>query len=253
MNIIVCIKRVPDTETRVRLADGDKDIDPGGVKYVMSPYDEFALEAALRMKEERGDGEVTVLTLGADSAQETLRAGLAVGADAAVLLKGAVTMDGLATAKTLTAELEGRDAPLILFGVKAADYDQQQVGPMVATLLGRPCASNVTSFELTDGAVLCRREVEGGTEVVELQLPAVVSVTKGEFQLRYASLKGIMAAKKKEIRQVAAPPAVDRQTIMALYVPEKGKQTRMIEGPPAEAAKALIRLLREEARAIEGE
>ena len=249
MNIIVCIKRVPDTETRVRLADGDKDIDPGGIKYVMSPYDEFALEAALRMKEELGDGEVTVLTLGDDSAQETLRSGLAVGADAAVLLKGAVTMDGLATAKTLAAELEGRDAPLILFGVKAADYDQQQVGPMVATLLGRPCASNVTSFELTDGAVLCRREVEGGTEVVELQLPAVVSVTKGEFQLRYASLKGIMAAKKKPLEQKDAVVAESRLTVERLEYPPARVEGRIV-GEGAAAVPELVRLLREEANVL---
>ena len=150
LNIIVCVKRVPDTETRIRLANGDKEIDPAGVKYVMSPYDEFALEAALRMKEESGEGEVTVLTLGEDSSQEILRGGLAVGADSAVLLKGPVTMDGLATAKALAAELQNRDAPLVIFGVKAVDDDQQQVGPMVATILERPCASNVTGFELID-------------------------------------------------------------------------------------------------------
>ena len=249
LNIIVCIKRVPDTETRIRLADGEKDIDPGGVKYVMSPYDEFALEAALRMRDERGEGEVTVLTLGDDSAQETLRAGLAVGADAAVLLKGAVTMDGLATAKVLAQELEGRDAPLVLFGVKAADDDQQQVGPMVATLLGRPCTSNVTSFELGDGVVTCRREVEGGTEVVELRLPAMVSITKGAFEPRYASLKGIMAAKKKPLEQKDVEVPESRLSAERLEYPAARAEGQIVgEGP--DAVPELVRLLREEANAL---
>ena len=249
LNIIVCIKRVPDTETRIRLSDGEKDIDPGGVKYVMSPYDEFALEAALRMRDERGEGEVTVLTLGDDSAQETLRAGLAVGADAAVLLKGAVTMDGLATAKVLAQELAGRDAPLVLFGVKAADDDQQQVGPMVATLLGRPCTSNVTSFELGDGVVTCRREVEGGTEVVELRLPAMVSITKGAFEPRYASLKGIMAAKKKPLEQKDVEVPESRLSVERLEYPAARAEGQIVgEGP--DAVPELVRLLREEANAL---
>jgi electron transfer flavoprotein beta subunit len=249
LNIIVCIKRVPDTETRIRLAEGERDIDPGGVKYVMSPYDEFALEAALRMRDERGEGEVTLLTLGEDTSQETLRAGLAVGADAAVLLKGGVTMDGLSTAKVLAAELEGRDAPLILFGVKAADDDQQQVGPMVATLLDRPCTSNVTSFELGDGVVTCRREVEGGTEVIELQLPAVVSITKGAFEPRYASLKGIMAAKKKPLEQKDVEVPEGRLTVERLEYPAARAEGRIV-GEGADAVPELVRLLREEANAL---
>ncbi len=188
MNITVCLKRVPDTETRVKISDSGTSIDPGGVKFVLSPYDEFALEAALRMTEASGEGEVVALTLGDTSSQETLRSALAMGADRAVLLNGEVTMDGLATARALVSELGETDAPLILFGVKAADDDQQQVGPMVATLMGRPCATGVSSFELTEGTVVCDREVEGGTERIELPLPAVLTVTKGAFEPRYASL-----------------------------------------------------------------
>ena len=145
MNITVCLKRVPDTETRVKISDSGTSIDPGGVKFVLSPYDEFALEAALRMTEASGEGEVMALTLGDTTSQETLRSALAMGADRAVLLNGEVTMDGLATARALVSELGEADAPLILFGVKAADDDQQQVGPMVATLMGRPCATGVAS------------------------------------------------------------------------------------------------------------
>ncbi|HKJ00930.1 MAG TPA: hypothetical protein VJ997_00705, partial [Longimicrobiales bacterium] len=167
------MKRVPDTETRIRIGDGGTAIDPAGVKFIMSPYDEFAVEAALRTKESAGAGEVTLVTLGDASSQETLRAGLAMGADKAVLLTGESGLDGLATAKALASELKDATAPLILFGVKAADDDQQQVGPMAATLIGRSCVTGVTSFELQEGKVLCHREVEGGVEVVEATLPAV--------------------------------------------------------------------------------
>ena len=249
MDIIVCVKRVPDTETRVRISEGRKEIDPAGVKYVMSPYDEFALEAALRMKEEGGEGDVTLLTLGDESSLETLRAGLAVGADAAVLLKGSVTMDGLATAKTLAGELADRDAPLVLFGVKAVDDDQQQVGPMVATLLGRPCATNVASLQVGDGVVTCRREVEGGVEVVALELPAVVSLTKGPSELRYASLRGIMAAKRKPLEQKAVEAAPSRLTVDRLDYPPPREEGRIV-GEGADAVPELVRLLREEANVL---
>tara|TARA_Y100000590_G_scaffold175894_1_gene201007 strand:+ start:2023 stop:2778 length:756 start_codon:yes stop_codon:yes gene_type:complete len=249
LNIIVCVKRVPDTETRIRMANGDKEIDPAGVKYVMSPYDEFALEAALRMKEESGEGEVTVLTLGEDSSQEILRGGLAVGADSAVLLKGPVTMDGLATAKALAAELQNRDAPLVIFGVKAVDDDQQQVGPMVATILERPCASNVTGFELVDDKLRCRREVEGGTEIIELKLPAVVSITKGDFEPRYASLKGIMAAKKKPLEQIEASISESSLIVERLDYPPVRTPGRIV-GEGVDAVPELVRILREESNVI---
>jgi electron transfer flavoprotein beta subunit len=247
LNIAVCIKRVPDTETRVRI-DGTG-IDSNGVKFVMSPYDEFAVEAALRTKESLGEGEVTVLTFGDDASQETLRATLAMGADRAVLLAGDVTMDGLATAKTLAAELEGMDAPLVLFGVKSADDDQQQVGPMVATLMGRPCVTAVADFEIAEGTIRCHHDVEGGTEVVELSTPAVLSITKGAFEPRYASLKGIMAAKRKPLERKEAHVVASRLRIEGLDYPPERPEGRVVgEGP--EAVAELVRLLREEAGAL---
>lgn len=249
MNITVCLKRVPDTETRVRISDSGTSIDPGGVKFVMSPYDEFAMEAALRMTEASGEGEVVALTLGDTTSQETLRSALAIGADRAVLLNGEVTMDGLATARALASELGEADVPLILFGMKAADDDQQQVGPMVATLMGRPCATGVSSFELTDGTVVCDREVEGGTERIELPLPAVITVTKGEFEPRYASLKGIMAAKRKPLEEKEAQISPARITVEKLEYPPARAEGRIVgEGP--DAVPELVRLLREEANAL---
>ena len=251
MDIIVCLKRVPDTETRVRFSEGSTVIEPEGIKYIVSPYDEFALEAAFRTTEMTEEGQVTVMTLGNEDSQETLRAALAAGADAAVLLRaqGAVTMDGLATAKALAAELETREEQLVLFGVKAGDDDQQQVGPMVATLLGRPCASNVTSFEVGEGVLRCHRDVEGGTEVVELDLPAVVTLTKGAFELRFASLKGIMAAKRKplDVKDVDLPES--RLSVERLdYPPERAAGWILGEG--ADAVPELVQLLRDEANVL---
>jgi electron transfer flavoprotein beta subunit len=226
-------------------------IEPEGIKYIVSPYDEFALEAAFRTTEMTEEGQVTVMTLGNEDSQETLRAALAAGADAAVLLRaqGAVTMDGLATAKGLAAELETREEQLVLFGVKAGDDDQQQVGPMVATLLGRPCASNVTSFEVGEGMLRCHRDVEGGTEVVELDLPAVVTLTKGAFELRFASLKGIMAAKRKplDVKDVDLPES--RLSVERLdYPPERAEGWILGEG--ADAVPELVQLLRDEANVL---
>jgi len=249
LNIIVCVKRVPDTETRIRIGDGGSDIDPTGVKYILSPYDEIALEAALQTREAAGDGEVVVLTLGDDSAGETLRSGLAMGADRAIHLNGAAGPDGLATARGLAAELEGQDAPLVLMGVKAADLDQQQVGPMVGTLLGRPCVTGVVSFEVQGSTVTCRREVEGGMETVEVDLPAVLTLTKGTYEPRYASLKGIMAAKRKPLEQKDAVMGDVRIRVEGLQPPPERPAGKIV-GEGADAAAELVRLLREEAKAL---
>jgi electron transfer flavoprotein beta subunit len=250
VNLIVCVKRVPDTETRIRVDASGSTIDTAGVKYVISPYDEYALELALRTKEVMGAGELSVLTLGDSAAQETLRKALAMGADKALLLTGSdAGMDGLATAKALAAELQGSDAPLVLFGVKAVDDDQQQVGPMVATLLGRACVTGVSSFELADGKVVCHREVEGGTEVVEATLPAVLTITKGEHEPRLASLKGIMAAKKKPLEEKPAQAEAPRLRVRSLTEPPTRPPGRIV-GQGLEAVPELVRLLREEAKAI---
>lgn len=249
MKIVVCVKRVPDTETRIRIAESGDAIDESGVKFIMSPYDEFAVEGALRTKEAAGEGEVALLTLGDASAAETLRSGLAMGADRAVLLEGEVTMDGLATARALVAELEAMEADLVLFGTVAADDDQRQVGPMVATLLERPCVTGVADFEVEDGVATCHREVEGGVEVVEADLPAVLTITKGEFEPRYASLKGIMAAKKKPLEQKDASTVEARLRVEALKPPPERPEGKIV-GEGAEAAGELVRLLREEARVL---
>ena len=249
MNVIVCIKRVPDTETRIRIDGSGSGIDRTGVKYIVSPYDEFAIEAALRTKEASGEGEVCLLTFGDAAAQEALRSGLAMGADRAVLLKGEAGMDGLATAKVLAEHVKEQPADLILLGVKAADDDQQQVAPMLATLLRRPCVTGVSSFAVSDGKAVCDREIEGGTEVVEVRLPAVLSITKGTYEPRYASLKGIMAAKRKPLEEKEAAAVADRLRVAELSEPPARSAGRIVgEGP--DAVPELVRVLRAEAHVL---
>jgi electron transfer flavoprotein beta subunit len=246
---IVCLKRVPDTETRIRVDPSGVCIDTTGVKYVISPYDEYAIELALRAKEAASIEDVTLVTFGDSAAQEALRKGLAMGADAALLLTGEPDLDGLATAKTLAAELKDSEAALILFGVKAADDDQQQVGPMFATLTGRACVTGVAAFEVRGENVICEREVEGGAEVVEARLPAVLTIGKGPYEPRLASLKGIMAAKKKPFAEKPAAPQASRVRLRALREPAPRPPGRVV-GKGVDAVPELVRLLRDEAKVI---
>ncbi len=250
MKIAVCIKRVPDTETRIRIAADGVSIDEAGVKFILNPFDEYAVEEALQRREKAGAGEVVIVTLGGESAQETIRTALAMGADRGVLLTApAIPADGLATAKALAAELKGGGYDLILFGKMAADDYNHQVGPMVAELLGLPCASAVVKLQVEGGRAVAEREVEGGVEVVECALPAVFTADKGLNTPRYPALKGIMAAKKKpiEVKPAALGPVCAR--VKSLGSPPERKEGRIV-GEGAGAVGELVRLLRQEARVI---
>lgn len=249
MKSIVCVKRVPDTETRIRIAGDTTSVDPVGVKFVLNPYDEFAIEAALKQKEAAGSGEVTVMTVGTADSAETLRTALAMGADSAVLLKAERVPEGLAVARALAAELQGRDFDLLLFGMKAIDDDLQAVGPMVAELLGLPAATVVTEFSTEGDKIVALREIEGGNEVVELRRPCVLTLTKGAYQPRYASLKGIMAAKKKPLEEKPAEVGDAGVKVLGLAYPPERQAGRIVgEGP--DAVPELLRLLREEAKVL---
>lgn len=249
MKSVVCVKRVPDTEARIRIGGDGATIDPAGVKFVLNPYDEFAVEAALKHREGAGQGEVTVLSVGGSEAAETLRTALAMGADQAVLLKADGVVEGLAVARAIAAELGGREFDLALFGLKAIDDDLQAVGPMVAELLDLPCATAVTEFSVEGGTVNAQRAIEGGIELVELPLPCVLSVTKGAYEPRYASLKGIMAAKKKPLEEKPAQPGDAGVRDTALEYPAERQAGRVVgEGP--DAVPELLRLLREEAKIL---
>jgi electron transfer flavoprotein beta subunit len=243
------VKRVPDTEARVRISSDGTSIESAGVKFVLNPYDEFAIEAALKHREAAGAGEVTVISVGSADSAETLRTGLAMGADAAVLLKSDSPAEGIAVARALAAELKEREFDLALFGMRAIDDDLQAVGAMVAELLQLPSATVVTEFSIADGTVTAHREIEGGTEVVELKLPCVLTITKGAYEPRYASLKGIMAAKKKPLDEKPAQLEDSTSPVLSLSTPAERQPGRIV-GQGADAVPELVRLLREEAKVV---
>jgi electron transfer flavoprotein beta subunit len=249
MKTVVCIKRVPDTEARIKIAADKQSIDAAGIKYIISPYDEFALEAALRLREATGEGEVIVMTVGTSASGEQLRSALAMGADRAVLLKGEPTLDGLATAKALAAEIKDIAPDLVLTGMKSVDGDQQQVGTMLGELIGAPTVSVVAEFEVADGKAVAHREIEGGVEIVEVALPAVITMTKGKQEPRYPSLKGIMAAKKKPLDEKDAQLEASRVRVKEINSPPERPAGRIV-GQGADAVTELVRLLREEAKVL---
>jgi len=251
LKIAVCIKRVPDTETRIKIAADGKSIDEAGVKFVLNPYDEFAVEEALRLKEKAGAGEVVVVSLGSDAAQETIRTALAMGADRGVLLKATgLSLDPLVAARALAAELKDGGYDLILFGKLAIDDYSQAVGTMVAELLDLPSVSAVAHLQMANGKGMAEREIEGGIEEVEFSLPAVITADKGLNEPRYPALKGIMAAKKKPLEvKTPSSDSVGGIAVLELSLPPPRKEGRIVGEGPA-AVSALLDALRNEAKVL---
>ncbi len=247
MKILVALKQVPDTETKIKVAADGRSLDPADVKWITSPYDEFALEEAIRIKEAKG-AEVVALSVGGDSAKEVLRNALALGADSAVLLKGDGQGDALAVAQMIAAYAKDKGFDLILCGNKGIGGDNAAMGPMLAELLGIGQANVVVKLELGEGTFRAEREVEGGSEVVEGALPAVITAQKGLNEPRYASLKGIMAAKKKTIEELDAAAAPAVAVVSALALPAERPAGRLLEGEPAAQAQALLQALKDEAK-----
>ncbi len=248
MKVAVCVNHVPDTETKIKVAADNVGIDRTGVNFMLSPYDEFAIEEGLRIREKTG-GDVTVLSLGGDSHKETLRKALAMGVDRAVLLRDDAVRDSFGVAHGLAEELRAMTPDIVLFGKQSIDYDGSQVGTMAAELLGLPSVAVVVKLELRDGAALCEREIEGGHEVVETRLPAVFMAQKGLNEPRYPSLKGIMAAKTKPIAEKPAAAAPARVETIRMRKPP-AKNAGKIVGADKSAIPELIRLLHEEAKVI---
>jgi electron transfer flavoprotein beta subunit len=262
MEIVVLVKQVPDTEAMVQIAGDGKSIKTDDIKWIMNPYDEIAVEEALRIKEAQG-GAVTILSLGAQKAQETIRTALAMGADKGIHINdpAAQGSDALATAKILAAALKQMPYDLIIAGHRAVDEDNFQVGAAVAELLGIPQISMVIKEELADGKIRCHRVIEGGTVVVEASLPVLFTTQRGLNEPRYASLPGIMKAKKKplDVKTVAdlgldaaAVGQANRKVrINALRYPPQRQAVKMVQGEtPAEIAASLVKVLHEEAKLI---
>ncbi len=249
MKIAVCLKRVPDTTAKLVVAADGKSIDEAGVKFVPNPYDEYAIEEALKLRDAAGAGETVVFSVGTDAAQETIRIALAMGIDRGVLLQCGGSADGLAVARALAAELRAGAFDLILCGKLAVDDYNHQVGPMVAELLGIPCITSVAHLTITGGTLEAEREIEGGIETSTCDLPALLTCDKGLNSPRLSSLKGIMAAKKKPLE--VKPVTLDAGSVTGLsFTLPPERKAGQIVGEGADAVPALVRLLREEAKVI---
>jgi electron transfer flavoprotein beta subunit len=253
MKIAVCIKQVPTREWQPRLNDDKSWIRDQDVSYEMNEPDAYALEEGLRLREKHG-GEVVVVSAGPTRVQQVIREALARGADRAIHVEDAAlgAGDAAMAAAALVEAMAGEQFDLVLTGLQSDDQGHAQFGPVLAERLGMPHSTIIMEVQVQDATLKVKRELEGGWfQYLTMPLPALLTIQSGINQLRYATLKGIMAAKKKEIRKVAPPAgAASRQKVLALYLPQKQKQTVMITGSPAEAAKELVRRLREEARAL---
>jgi electron transfer flavoprotein beta subunit len=250
LKIAVCIKRVPDMEMRFAIAADQKSLEQAGMKYEMGDFDGYALEVALQLNEKQGPGEVVVLSVGPDGVQETLRKGLAMGATRAVQLKAdQVPVDGLAIARALAAELRDGKYDLILFGRMATDTAHGTVGPMTAELLELPCVTAISQLDIQGTRGTARRDLEGASETVEFPLPAVLTIDEGIARPRLASLKGIMAAKKKPLEVKPAQLGESQLTIERLELPAERPAGRII-GEGADAVPELVRLLQTEAKVL---
>lgn len=256
MNVLVCVKHVPDTESKVKLGPGGATLDLGDANWVMNPYDEFAVEAGLQIKEKQGGGEVVVLTVGGEESVKTLRTALAMGADRAILCSDSAFdgTDPSVTAAVLCAAAKKIPHDIVLCGKHAVGGDNQQVGSLLAALAGVPAVTVVTGLEFPEpGLLRCKREIEGGTEVVRCPLPAVVTCQKGLNEPRYPSLKGIMAAKKKEVltwnaTELGLSPADSSFKVAGYELPPPRPAGQLLKGEADDQVNDLVRLLHSEAK-----
>ena len=249
MKILVALKQVPDTETKIKLGPDGKSLDLGDVKWITSPYDEYALEEALRLKETR-DAEVTAVSVGNDKARAVLQNALALGVQNAVLVRSEQIGDPMAIARVLAGYAKGKDFDLIFLGNKGFGGDNASVGPMLAEFLGIAQANVVTRLEVLEATFRAEREGDAGTEILEGSLPAVITAQRGLNEPRYANLKGIMAAKKKTIEELEGVAALPLVAVVGLALPPSRPEGRKLEGDPAAQAAALLGLLRDEAKVL---
>jgi electron transfer flavoprotein beta subunit len=253
MKIAVCIKQVVTREWQLRVNDAKTWIRDQDASFELNEPDAYALEEALRLKEKHS-GEVVVVSAGPARAAQVIREALARGADRAVHIEAdaLATADGATVADAIASAIRDEKFDLVLTGLQSDDQGFGQVGVILAEKLGMPHATIIMEVQASAAGVRVKRELEGGWfQWIALPLPALLTIQSGINQLRYATLKGIMAAKKKEIRKVTPSSTADpTQRILSVYFPEKGKKTQMISGSTAEAAKELVKRLREDARVI---
>ncbi len=260
MNIYVFVKRVPDTESKIRIDHNTNSVIEEGLNFVLSPYDEYAMEEALRLREAKG-GKVTTVSVGPDETTVILKKCLAMGADEAILIKDDTgeQYDGLRVARIIAKALETnlQDYNLLLFGKQAVGSDNSQVPAMVAELLGLPHVNVITKLEVEGNSAVAHREIEGATEKIAFELPGVLSAQKGLNEPRYETLKGIMMAKKKQIPVVTLQDLglsegdlTSQLELVKIEGPPPREVGRVIDDEPEAAAKKLVEFLRQEAKVV---
>jgi electron transfer flavoprotein beta subunit len=256
LKIVVCIKQVPAKDAPLHIDAAANWIRETDISFEMNEPDSYALEEALRLKEKHG-GEVVALSMGPERVKQTIKEALAKGADRAIHIADDrfYALDPLATARSLAAAIQKEKPDLVLTGLQSDDHGFSQTAPLLAEVLGLPHATIIMQIEVQDSKMKLKRELEAGWfQWVMLPLPAVLSVQSGINKVRYATLKGIMAAKKKEItaipRESLSVPAEPTQRVERIYVPQKTKKTELITGAPKEAAAKLVEKLRHEARVL---
>ncbi len=256
MNIVVCVKQVPAKDAPLTIAEGGTWIREADIGFEMNEPDSFALEEALRLKEKHG-GEVVALSMGPERAKQTIKEALAKGADRGIHVADDrfFALDPLATARSLAAAIRKEKFDLILTGLQSDDHGFGQTGVLLAELLGLPHATIIMQIEVVDGRMKLKRELEAGWfQWVEVPLPALLTIQSGINKVRYATLKGIMAAKKKEIvtvpRESLGVASEPTERLERIYVPQKTKKTEFLVGTPKEAAAKLVEKLKFEARVL---
>ncbi len=250
MNIVVCVKRVPDTETKIKISGDGKTMDPTGVEFIINPFDEFAVEEAIRIKEKLGKGEITILSLGTTDAQTIMRKAYAMGADKGVHLNDPTeNRDTLAVAKAIAAALKEMSFDILLFGKQAIDYDSSSVGVQVAKLLNIPIVTRIIKLDVSDGKVVVEKESDAGKEILEVTLPAAFTAEKGLNEPRYPKLMDIMKAKKKPLDQKEAQLDTPKIEIVKMEYPPARPPGKIV-GEGEEAVPELVNLLKNEAKVL---
>jgi electron transfer flavoprotein beta subunit len=248
MNILVCLSRVPDTATKIIIGTDRKSIDETGVKYIINPYDEFAIESALQLVEKNG-GSVTAVTVGGENAQDVLRTALAMGVENAVIIKADKYVDSFFVASNLAEYTKTMNPDLIFLGRQSVDFDSFQMASTLSELLGIPSVSVVSKFEINGSTVTCSRDIEGGKEILEASMPCIISAQKGLNSPRYPKLPDIMKAKKKPIDIIENFGGSNRADLVDMQLPQKERQGIILSDSDADIDE-FIRLLREQAKVI---
>jgi electron transfer flavoprotein beta subunit len=250
VNIAVCVKQVPDTETKIKISADKKSIVEDDINFILNPYDEFGVEEALKIAEKES-GDVTIISLGPDRVTSAIRSALAMGATKAIHIKVEKTpSDPGATAEALATVIKEGNYDLIFTGKQAIDDDHAQMASLLAEKLAMPAVNTVVKLEVSASNVKAEREIEGAHEVVECSTPCIISAQRGLNEPRYASLKGIMAAKKVQI-EVKEVATGDNQIEIIEYNNPPQKSAGKIVGDSADAVPELLRLLKEEAKVID--